>query len=576
MSEILFARLDEVVSLTNLNTEITNRIAGDALALQKASNFSDLGNVDTAVANIGLRGKPYVILATGQSNFNNAPAFANTPNSKLLVWNFSGTDGNVGTAFAAASTTTMNVVDRYASVVADADPTRYVYVIRVAFASQDISHWLAGAAAPDVYQNILNQITPALAAIGVSKIDEFLFWQGETRTASPDAYVANFATMIARFYTNTWFPAETPITIFGVAPTTISGDAQSDKQNLRLMTIAAADPDRRKFFYTGVLTGASWADTLHLTGQGYYSAGAMAARLSLQGRGRGLYNGVTVAPVTGFMNIGGYGIPDSLLTVNANTGVSPVAVVAGTLLHLISADTVNAVASLETYGSAGVVIQSRVAAGTQAAPTPAPTDINLLRFAAQGYNGTTFATGAALNMTAIGLWSGANQGMLVDIITTPSGSVTSATSTRFQGSGGVSIGTITDPGIGALLASTSVKSLSPTAGIGYATGAGGSVVQATSKATGVTLNNVSGQITMNAASLAAGTNVTFTLTNSAIGANDTVTVHVKSGAATPGTYITWVDSIAAGSVVIGVRNFTAGPLLEALVLGFNVTKGSIT
>lgn len=43
-----------------------------------------------------------------------------------------------------------------------------------------------------------------------------------------------------------------------------------------------------------------------------------------------------------------------------------------------------------------------------------------------------------------------------------------------------------------------------TGGIGYQTGSGGTVTQATSKSTAVTLNKLSGRITLNAEALAAG------------------------------------------------------------------------
>ena len=49
---------------------------------------------------------------------------------------------------------------------------------------------------------------------------------------------------------------------------------------------------------------------------------------------------------------------------------------------------------------------------------------------------------------------------------------------------------------------------------------GGTVTQATNKSTGVTLNTESGQITMNNAQLDAGTEVTFTVTNDKIAAED--------------------------------------------------------
>jgi hypothetical protein len=118
-----------------------------------------------------------------------------------------------------------------------------------------------------------------------------------------------------------------------------------------------------------------------------------------------------------------------------------------------------------------------------------------------------------------------------------------------------------------------VLALSPLGGLGYGTGAGGTVTQITSKATGVTLNKVVGAITLNAASLAATTSVGFTLTNSAIAAADAVLVSVKSGA-TADAYTVTVDAVAAGSCRISIRNVTAGALAEAVVLTFAVIKGA--
>lgn len=109
---------------------------------------------------------------------------------------------------------------------------------------------------------------------------------------------------------------------------------------------------------------------------------------------------------------------------------------------------------------------------------------------------------------------------------------------------------------------------------GYGTGSGGTVAQATSKATGVTLNKPSGQITTTADSLAANTAVSFTLTNNKIAANDVPSVVIKSGA-TAGAYVVQVDAVAAGSCRVSIRNMTAGALAEALVLQFNIEKGAI-
>ncbi len=86
--------------------------------------------------------------------------------------------------------------------------------------------------------------------------------------------------------------------------------------------------------------------------------------------------------------------------------------------------------------------------------------------------------------------------------------------------------TLTTPVIGVAtgtsLAVTGLLKSSGTAGVGYATGAGGTVAQSSSKSTGVTLDKTTGTITMNAAALGAATAVTFTLTNSTIAATDVV------------------------------------------------------
>lgn len=110
---------------------------------------------------------------------------------------------------------------------------------------------------------------------------------------------------------------------------------------------------------------------------------------------------------------------------------------------------------------------------------------------------------------------------------------------------------------------------------GYAVGAGGVITQSTSKSTVVTLSKPSGQITVNSAALAGNTTATFQLINTTIEANDTVSINRKSGG-TAGAYLVWVDSIAAGSCIVAIRNITAGSLSESPILQFNVTKGSIS
>ncbi len=109
--------------------------------------------------------------------------------------------------------------------------------------------------------------------------------------------------------------------------------------------------------------------------------------------------------------------------------------------------------------------------------------------------------------------------------------------------------------------------------LGYNASAQGTVTQATSKATGVTLNKSSGQITMNNASLAAGTTVLFILTNSTLTAKDVLIVNVGSGG-TSGAYWPYVANVGAGTAVIGVYNNTASPLAEAIVINYAVIHGA--
>ena len=125
--------------------------------------------------------------------------------------------------------------------------------------------------------------------------------------------------------------------------------------------------------------------------------------------------------------------------------------------------------------------------------------------------------------------------------------------------------------IGATTPSTVVgTTVYATTELGYAAAAQGTVTQATSKSTAVTLNKSAGQITMNNASLATATNATFTLNNSTISANDAVILTISGGQTTPGSYNVFANSLAAGSVSITLRNISGGSLSEAIVINFAV------
>ena len=106
--------------------------------------------------------------------------------------------------------------------------------------------------------------------------------------------------------------------------------------------------------------------------------------------------------------------------------------------------------------------------------------------------------------------------------------------------------------------------------IGYTAAAQGTVTQATSKSTAVTLDKSAGQITMNNASLATATNATFVLNNSTISANDAVILTISGGQATPGSYNVFANALSTGQVSITLRNISGGSLSEAVVINFAI------
>lgn len=135
-------------------------------------------------------------------------------------------------------------------------------------------------------------------------------------------------------------------------------------------------------------------------------------------------------------------------------------------------------------------------------------------------------------------------------------------------------GSIDNSPIGATTPSTVVgTTVYASSEIGYSAAAQSTATQATSKSTAVTVNASAGQITMNNASLATVTTVSFTLNNTTIGAKDTMVVCIASGATT-GAYLVYVSNLAAGSATISLRNFTAGALSEAVVINFAVIHGA--
>lgn len=113
-------------------------------------------------------------------------------------------------------------------------------------------------------------------------------------------------------------------------------------------------------------------------------------------------------------------------------------------------------------------------------------------------------------------------------------------------------------------------------GIGYATGqgVGGTVTQLTNRSTAVTINKLSGQITGDATSLAAGADATFVVNNSFVNINDTISLSVQSGP-TANTSIFTISAVTNGTFSIRIKNVAAATAdTGAPILNFNVIKGA--
>jgi hypothetical protein len=265
----------------------------------------------------------------------------------------------------------------------------------------------------------------------------------------------------------------------------------------------------------------------------------------------------------------GNATPRTYLDINANLTSSPALVVATSVTRMQGADGSSGGQEWVSYAgaSAGNILSGAVANGTSASPTATANGSFMFNLRGYGYTGSAFAVGSIIIMRSDSLWSGTNQGSAIDFYTTPNTTASIALAATLQASGGLSVGTSVDPGVGGILANTSIKSRGATAGVGYATGAGGAITQGTSRTTGVTLDKVAGAITLFSAAGSASFQ-SFTVTNSAVAATDTIIVNQKSGT---DLYEIHVTAVAAGSFRITYRT-TGGTTVEQPVFNFAVIK----
>jgi hypothetical protein len=123
---------------------------------------------------------------------------------------------------------------------------------------------------------------------------------------------------------------------------------------------------------------------------------------------------------------------------------------------------------------------------------------------------------------------------------------------------------------GLISAEAGILSSSPTAGIGYTTGAGGSVTQITSINTGVTINKITGIINTVSHAVVSGTANSFTVTNSAFSATDSVVVGYVNDDALVASEMLFTYAQVNGSFKIGLRGL--GTTTIAPIIKFTIIK----
>lgn len=238
-------------------------------------------------------------------------------------------------------------------------------------------------------------------------------------------------------------------------------------------------------------------------------------------------------------------------THNNNAASSPTSMPTGGVLRSIGANAANAGYVLDAFGGVPTVWLRR-ADGTGASPTAvASADIiGRMNFASYYTSGGPAYSTAPASVRAVATENHTStaQGAKLVWSTTANGSATPSDYWTLDQDGSLR-------GIG---------------GLGYATGAGGTVTQAASKSTGVTLNKLCGEITMNAAALATNTVVSFVLTNSFIAAGDAIILNHTSGGSIG--YYTLNGRCAAGSATIDVIHQYGSSRSEAIVIRFAVIK----
>lgn len=140
--------------------------------------------------------------------------------------------------------------------------------------------------------------------------------------------------------------------------------------------------------------------------------------------------------------------PKTLMDANANAAVSPALINPFSVGRYQAADGNVSAFEVVSYGSSGSSWVGGAAGGTAASPTATPFSTSLTNFGGYGHNGSSFQLGGAMVISAGSLWSGTNQQTNIQFYITALNATSITEGMRINSSGGLSVGTTSDPGIG--------------------------------------------------------------------------------------------------------------------------------
>lgn len=268
-----------------------------------------------------------------------------------------------------------------------------------------------------------------------------------------------------------------------------------------------------------------------------------------------------VAVVNGLTGNGGT-VSGGYFSANT-TGTTGPTPLTSTVLQVVGANSATARIEIDAFAGPAIFTARRMN-GTKAAVTPLLSADQLGSFNFNGASTTLLTYGPAGRVTSFATenWSSTAGGTKVVISTTPNTTQTLTDTATFDQDGSLLV-------TGGVTSSGSIGK-----GVGYSTGAGGAVTQATNRITGVTLSKLAGQITTNNASLAAETAAAFVVTNTAVAIGDVPVLAIQSGSNGGNTTVS-VTTVTNGSFTITVANQNAsGGAAEtgAIIINYAVVK----